>query len=227
LLAGLFGVPETLSPDRRTTGGLSVTLRGFWVLIKDRIFVGAVLAAGLSGASMFAYIAGATFVLQRIYGLSAAEFSLVFATNSLGIIACGQIGARLSRSWPPVRVLALALTLNCAGAAAVAITVFSDAGFWALVASLFVMVSSIGMVFPIASALALMDYPQQAGAASSLFGLAQYIAGALAAPLVGLAGERSAVPLGIVVLAASVSACAVFVALVVPAVRARALQRSS
>src|SRR5215204_1403483 len=63
LLAGLFGVPETLPPDRRTTGGLSVTLRGFWVLIKDRIFVGAVLAAGLSGASMFAYIAGATFVL--------------------------------------------------------------------------------------------------------------------------------------------------------------------
>ena len=41
-------------------------------------------------------IAGATFVLQRIYGLSAAEFSLVFATNSVGIIACGQIGARLS-----------------------------------------------------------------------------------------------------------------------------------
>jgi MFS transporter, DHA1 family, multidrug resistance protein len=95
------------------------------------------------------------------------------------------------------------------------------------VASLFVMVSSVGMVFPTASALAMMDYPQQAGAASSLFGLAQYLAGALAAPLVGLAGERSAVPLGIVVLAASASACAVFVALVVPAVRARALQRSS
>ena len=226
LLAGLLGVPETLPPDRRTIGGMSVTLRGFWVLIKDRVFLGAVLAAGLAGASMFAYIAGATFVLQRIYGLSAAEFSLVFATNSVGIVACSQIGARLSRSWPPVRVLALALTLNCAGALAVAISVFSDAGFWVLVASLFVMVSSIGMVFPTAAALALMDYPQQAGAASSLFGLAQYIAGALVAPLVGLAGEKSATPLGIVVLAASASACTVFVALVMPAVRARAAQRS-
>ena len=222
LLAGLLGVPETLPPDRRTTGSFSVTLRGFWTLIRDRIFLGAVLAAGLSGASMFAYIAGATFVLQRIFGLSAVQFSLVFAANSLGIIACGQIGARLSRSWPPVRVLALALTLNFVGALAVAITVFSDAGFWVLVASLFVMVSSVGMVFPVASALALMDYPQQAGAASSLLGLAQYIAGALAAPLVGVAGEKSALPLGIVVLVASASACTVFVTLVVPAVRARA-----
>ena len=95
LLAGLLGVPETLPAERRTTGGWSVTLRGFRVLIQDRVFLGAVLAAGLAGASMFAYIAGATFVLQRIYGLSAAEFSLVFATNSVGIIACGQIGARL------------------------------------------------------------------------------------------------------------------------------------
>jgi MFS transporter, DHA1 family, multidrug resistance protein len=148
-------------------------------------------------------------------------FSLVFATNSLGIIACGQIGARLSRSWPPVRVLALALMLNLAGALAVAITVFSDAGFWLLVASLFVMVSSIGMIFPVASAIAMMDYPQQAGAASSLLGLAQYIAGALVAPLVGVAGERSALPLGIVVLVASAAASTVFVTLVVPAVRAR------
>ena len=40
LLAELFGVPETLPSDRRTTGGASITLRGFWVLIKDRIFVG-------------------------------------------------------------------------------------------------------------------------------------------------------------------------------------------
>jgi MFS transporter, DHA1 family, multidrug resistance protein len=84
------------------------------------------------------------------------------------------------------------------------------------------MVSSIGMVFPVASALAMMDYPQQAGAASSLLGLAQYIAGALVAPLVGLAGERSAIPLGIVVLMASASASTVFLTLVVPAVRARA-----
>ena len=83
------------------------------------------------------------------------------------------------------------------------------------------MVSSVGMIFPTASALALMDYPQQAGAASSLLGLSQFIAGAIAAPLVGLAGPTSAVPLGIVVLAASASACAVFAGLLVPAVRAR------
>jgi DHA1 family bicyclomycin/chloramphenicol resistance-like MFS transporter len=102
--------------------------------------------------------------------------------------------------------------------------VLINGGFWLLVAGLFLMVSSVGMVFPVASAVALADYPQQAGAASSLFGLAQFIAGAIAAPLVGIAGETSAVPLGIVVLAASSSACIVFAAVVRPAVRARERQ---
>ncbi len=222
LLAGLLGVPETLPADRRTRGGWSGTLRGFQTLLKDRIFLGSVLAAGLSGASMFAYIAGSTFVLQRVYGLSPQQFSLAFATNALGLIGCGQVSARLAQRWPPVRVLGLALVLNCAGALWVALAVLVGADLRVLLAALFMMVSTVGMVFPVASAVALADYPQQAGAASSLFGLAQFIAGAVAAPLVGAAGEISAIPLGIVVLAASSSACTVFALLVLPIVRARA-----
>jgi DHA1 family bicyclomycin/chloramphenicol resistance-like MFS transporter len=224
LLAGLLGVPETLPRERRVQGGWSTTVSDFSLLIKDRIFTGSVLAAGLSGASMFSYIAGATFVLQRIHGLSAQQFSVVFATNSLGLIGFGQISARLAQRWTPIRVLGLALTLNFAGAVWVAVAVLINGGFWPLVAGLFLMVSSVGMVFPVASAVALADYPHQAGAASSLFGLAQFTAGAIAAPLVGIAGEASAVPLGIVVVCASSSACIVFAALVRPAVRARERQ---
>ena len=182
LVAGIFGVHETLPPERRTTGGLGATIRGFGVLLKDRMFVGSVLSSGLAGASMFAYIAGSSFVLQRIYGLSAVGFSLVFATNSLGLIALGQLGGRLARRWSPLRVLGIALAINCAGSAAVAATVLAGLGFVPLVVSLFVMVSAVGMIFPTASALAMSDHPERAGSASSLFGLAQFIAGAAAAP---------------------------------------------
>ena len=55
---------------------------------------------------MFAYIAGATFVLQRIHGMSAQGFSLVFGLNSVGIMVMSQVGARLSRRRPPAQVLA-------------------------------------------------------------------------------------------------------------------------
>ena len=101
------GLKESLPPEKRVVGGLVTTLRGFGLLIRDRFFVGVALSAGLAGASMFSYIAGATFVLQKIYGLSPQGFSLAFGINSLGILGAAQLSARLTRRsprcacWPP------------------------------------------------------------------------------------------------------------------------------
>ena len=170
---------------------------------------------------MFAYIAGATFVLQQLYGLSPQGFSLVFGINSLGILAMSWVGGRLATRWAPVAVLGLGLGLNLLGALGVATTTLSGAGLPPLIGSLFVMVSAVGMIFPTATTLALADYPHQAGSASSLLGLGQYVVGAIAAPLVGIAGEQTAVPLGVVALSASLLAMAVFLTLVVPALRRR------
>lgn len=221
LLAGLFGLRETLPPARRTRGGLKVTLAGFRSLLADRFFVGAALASGLAGASMFAYIAGATFVLQEIYGLSPQGFSYAFGINSVGILLCGQIGGSLARRWPASRVFGLGLALNLLGAAALAATVLLGLGLPFILGSLFVLVSAIGLVLPTASALALADYPHQAGTAASLLGLGQYVCGALVAPLVGIAGEATAVPLGLVAFSASAAASLVYLLLVLPGVRAR------
>jgi DHA1 family bicyclomycin/chloramphenicol resistance-like MFS transporter len=220
LVAGLLQA-ETLPPERRSTGGLRASLRGFGLLVRDRYFVGAALSAGLAAASMFAYIAGATFVLQRIYGLSAQGFSVVFGTNAVGIMVLSGVASRLSRGWPAARVLGLGLALNLLGAASLATSVLLGLGLVPVLASLFVMVSALGLVFPTATALAMADYPDQAGAASSVLGLTQFAFGALVAPLVGVAGEQSAVPLGVVAVSASTCAGLVFLAFVRPAGRSR------
>ena len=221
VLAGLLGLKESLPPERRVAGGLGGTLRGFAVLGRDRFFVGVALAGGFAGASMFAYIAGATFVLQRIYGLSPQGFSLAFGVNSVGIMAAAQVSGRLTRRLSPVRVLAIGLAVNLLGALCLAATVLLGLGLPFVLGSLFVMVSAIGLVLPTSTALGLSNYPERAGTASALLGLLQYLVGGLAAPLVGLAGEDTAVPLGLVAGAASASACLVFALMVVPPILAR------
>lgn len=218
LVAGLLQ-GETLPPQRRSGGGLRASVRGFGLLVRDRYFVGAALSAGLAAASMFAYIAGATFVLQRIYGLSAQGFSIVFGANAVGIMVLSGVASRLSGSWPAARVLGLGLALNLLGAASLAAAVLLGLGLVPVVGSLFVMVSALGLVFPTATALAMADYPEQAGAASSVLGLTQFAFGALVAPLVGIAGEDSAVPLGVVAVSASACASLVYLTFVLPAGR--------
>ena len=221
LLAGLFGLKETLPPERRIVGSFRRTLQGYNTLLHDRFFVGCALSSGLAGASMFAYIAGSTFVLQRIYGMSPQGFSLVFGCISLGLVAAAQGGARLALVWPLPRVLGFGLTINLFGATALLITVISGLPLAALIGALVIMVCAVGLIFPTANALAMADYPDLAGTASSLQGLSQFVFGAIAAPLVGIAGEQTALPLGIV--ATSVSLCAMtsFVSLVLPVARSR------
>lgn len=221
LLAGWLGLKETLPPERRIVGGFRRTLQGYNTLLHDRFFVGCALSSGLAGATMFAYIAGSTFVLQRIYGMSPQGFSFVFGGISLGLVAAAQIGARLALVWPLTRVLGLGLMINLFGATALFVTVVAGLRMGVLIGTLVVMVCAVGLIFPTANALAMADYPDLAGTASSLQGLSQFVFGAVAAPLVGIAGEHTAVPLGIVTTGVSLLATASFTSLVLPVVRAR------
>ena len=221
LLAGWLGLKETLPPERRIVGGFGRTVQSYNTLLHDRFFVGCALSSGLAGATMFAYIAGSTFVLQRIYGMSPQGFSFVFGGISLGLVAAAQIGARIALVWPLTRVLGLGLMINLFGATALFVTVIIGLPMGVLIGALVVMVCAVGLIFPTANALAMADYPDLAGAASSLQGLSQFVFGAVAAPLVGIAGEHTAVPLGIVTTGVSLLATASFTSLVLPVVRAR------
>jgi DHA1 family bicyclomycin/chloramphenicol resistance-like MFS transporter len=79
---------------------------------------------------------------------------------------------------------------------------------------MFLVVSSNGFVSPNAVALALDDFPHAAGSASALLGVLQFSVGAVAAPLVGVAGPHDDLPMGIAAAFFGASALAVRMALV-------------
>ncbi len=197
LVALLRFVPESLPPGSRRSGSAAATAASFRLLLGDRRVLACVLTAGLVFSAMFAYISGSTFVLQDIYGLSPQGFSAVFAANSVGIVASVQIAGRLAGAGKvrPVRLLATGLGVALAGSSGLAVAVLVGAGLVGVVAGLFVTVCGVGMVLPSATTLALADHPEHAGSASALLGTAQFLVGAGVAPLVGLAGSSSAVPM--------------------------------
>ena len=215
LVGVLVAVPETLARERRRAGGASATVAAFRVLLSDRRVLACVLAAGLVFAAMFAYISGSTFVLQDLYGLSPQQFSAVFAVNSVGIVAATQTSGRLVGSGRvrPERMLAVGLAVALLGSAVVLVAAVTGAGPFGLVPGLSATVVGVGLALPSATTLALADHPEHAGAASALLGTAQFLVGALVAPLVGLGGSRTAVPMGLVMAGATVVALGTFVLL--------------
>jgi DHA1 family bicyclomycin/chloramphenicol resistance-like MFS transporter len=198
LLAAWWLLAETLPEGNRHGGGLVATVHVFGSLVRDRPFMGYVLSAGLTFAAMATYISGSPFVLQDIHGVSPQLFSLLFAINAGGIMLASQISRRLVVRHGPRRLLDAAVTQGAIGGLGVLVSVVAGLGLGALLPSLFVMVSSIGMVLPNAAALALADHPRTAGSASALLGLAQFAIGAVAAPIAGVAGSHTALPMAIV-----------------------------
>ncbi|CAN7475054.1 multidrug effflux MFS transporter [Arthrobacter sp. LjRoot78] len=206
LIASLLIFRETLPQDRRITGGLSHTLNDFRRLLADRMFVGAVLITGFTYSAIFAYLSGATYILQGMYGLSPQGYSFAFGLNSLGFVIFGFISGRLAEHWSERGTLAVGLAMALAGALGLLATALLHLPLIAIILSLFTMVSGVAVTSPPATSLALKEYPDIAGTASSLLGLARFSFGGLAAPLVGIGGANDPVPFGIVAAAAAAAA---------------------
>ncbi|AZM52946.1 Bcr/CflA family drug resistance efflux transporter [Streptomyces sp. WAC 01529] len=213
-------LPETLAPEKRHGGGTLEALRTMRALLADRVFTGYMITGGFAFAALFAYISASPFVIQEIYGASPQTFSLLFGVNSVGLIAVGQINGKilvgrvslnkaLAFGLTAITVAATALLLMTAG-------VFGDVGLLPVAAGLFVLMSAMGLAMPNTQSLALTRTPHAAGSASALLGTSSFLIGAIASPLVGIAGEDTAVPMAVVQLVCALAALTCFVGLCRP-----------
>ncbi len=198
LVATLAIFGETLPVDQRTSGGMRQTGRDFRKLFADRLFVGSVLIAGLTYAALFAYLSGATYILQGTYGLSPQAYSLAFGANSAGFMIFGYIGGRTAERWSERGTLAIGVALSGLGSLGLLATGLFALPLPVVLVSLFVLASGVAFAAPPTTSLALADYPELAGTASSVLGCARFGLGGIAAPLVGIGGGEDVLPLGIV-----------------------------
>jgi DHA1 family bicyclomycin/chloramphenicol resistance-like MFS transporter len=213
LLAVLALFRETLPLERRTRGGFAQTRRDFRMLLSDRVFLGTVLLQGLLYAALFAYLAGATFVLQGIYGLTPQEYALAFGLNSAGFMLSGYLAGRAAERWSLHGTLTIGILMCLLGALGLLAAGVFPMPLGVVIVALFVMVSGVAVTSPPATTLALAEHPATAGTASSLLGMVRFGFGGVSAPLVGIAGAASILPLGIVTVVCVALAGAAYAAL--------------
>ncbi|MGW4161813.1 Bcr/CflA family multidrug efflux MFS transporter [Streptomyces sp. NPDC004788] len=211
---------ETLPPERRHAGGVGEALRTMRGLLADRVFTGYVLAGGLAFAALFAYITASPYVMQEIYGASPQTFSLLFGINSVGLVVMGQVNGKLlvgRVSLDKALGCGLAVILTASLALLVMTSgVLGDPGLAPIAGGLFVLMSAMGLTLPNTNAQALMRTPHAAGSASALLGTSSFLIGAVASPLVGIAGETTAVPMAVVQVCCALAAVACFLLLCRP-----------
>jgi len=207
-------VPETLPTEQRHAGGIRQTFGSFRRLLTDRNFVPFAISFSVGFGAMFAYIAGGSYALEDVYGVSAQGFSAAFAVNSLGLAAVSQASRGAVARIGPRRLLRVGLMIDLAAAVAVLLVCLDHADLWLLLAALFALVCGQGLVLPNAMAAAMVSQSTALGSAAGLIGLSQFGIGALIAPLVGVGGAHDPRPMGFVMVACAAIALGVNVTFV-------------
>lgn len=213
-------LPETLPEEERHEGGVGAALRAMRALLADLPFAGFMLTGGFAFAVLFAYISASPFVIQEIYGASPQTFSLLFGINSVGLVAAGQINGKVLVGRVRLeKVLGAGLAVVSAAAVALllmSLGVFGEPGLVPVAVALFVLMSAMGLTLPNAQSLALLRTRHSAGSASALLGTSSFLIGAVASPLVGIAGEDTAVPMAVVQVVSALVALACFMGMCRP-----------
>lgn len=174
---------ETLQPADRLNRGLRGVYGNLFHVFRCPRFTLATLAAMASFFSFFAYLSSSPFILQQIYGLTPFEFSLCFAVNAFTIGMGALTGRRFADQATPLR---LGGTNFFIAALCLGICLVSQMPLPVVLACYLYMMFSMGLIEPAMAAIALDSQRNNAGAASAIFGASEFVAGAIASPLVGL-----------------------------------------
>ncbi|GAB2651796.1 multidrug effflux MFS transporter [Prescottella soli] len=207
LIGVLTLVPETLPAERRHGGGLTALVGNLRYVVTNRVFVGYAFTFAFGFGALFSYISASPFVAEHVLGLSPGQFSIVFAINSLGILAGSIVNTKLIGTFQPRQLLTFGVgLLVTSGALLTLATTIGGSRIWLVLPMMFGVVSSIGFIMGNATALAQGQVSEAAGTGSALMGACQFGLAAVVSPLVGIAGADTAVPMAIAILASGLIA---------------------
>jgi MFS transporter, DHA1 family, multidrug resistance protein len=210
-----FGLAETLAA-RSAPIRLGRVLRGYGGLLAHRMFMGYALAAGFASAGMFSYISGAPFVFIEVFGIPAQHFGWLFGANAAGFVAVSQLNHRLLRRWTPDRLLRGALAAYAGFSLVIVLMAATGSGgLWGVALPLFACVSSLGLIFPNTTAMAMAPFGTQAGLAAAAMGTLQFSAAAVGGAAVGQLHDGTPLPMAVVISVCALLA-AVLLRLLVP-----------
>lgn len=187
-------LPETLR-ERGDPISPASMLRSYGIVARNPAYLSYMGLATGAYAGLFAWISGASFVLQGIYGLTPMGFGIAFALSAVGYLTGTNLAARLVMRIGLDRTIGFGCcALAAGGLGTVAALALGLTSVVSLVFPVSIYLVGLGMVLPQSIAGAMTPFPERAGVASAMFGFIQQSVAAMCGATVGLLLGHSAWP---------------------------------
>jgi DHA1 family bicyclomycin/chloramphenicol resistance-like MFS transporter len=176
-------LPET---QARTRTSFAALIAGYREIATHRVFLANLLVGCVGHCGLFAWIAGSSYVMQRIVGLTPFEYAICYGLSCVGFMIGGGLAARLVVRIGLDRTAGIgAAALTVGGLGMVAAVLYGSALPITMTLAMDFYLCGLGLLLPQMVAGALTPFPHHAGTASSLIGFTQQCGAALMATVVG------------------------------------------
>jgi DHA1 family bicyclomycin/chloramphenicol resistance-like MFS transporter len=204
LLISRWVLPEGHPPDRSVLLRLRPILRNYALVLKEPQFITYALAGAFAFSGLLVYVASSPIVFMEVFQVSAQKFGAIFAGLSVGFIGSNQINVFLLRKFSSEQIFRSALLVECPVALVLLVgTIFGWFGLSATLVLLFISLSSLGLAYPNAAALALVPFSRNIGSASAMLGFLQIGVSGLASASIGIFDSHTMMPVALVLMATS------------------------
>lgn len=205
VIGSLLKVPESLTvTNRESSSGLKTMFKNFKILLKTPRFVLPMLIQGMTFVILFTYISASPFIIQKIYGMTAIQFSWMFAGIGITLIISSQLTGYLVDFIDSQKLMRVMTMIQIIGVILVTIVLLNHWNLWILAIGFIILIAPVTGVATLGFTIAMDESSSGRGSSSSLLGLVQFLFGGIASPLVGVKGEDNPIPYIIIIIATAV-----------------------
>jgi len=197
-------LPEGHKPDRSVSLRIRPILQNYAAVLREPQFITYALSGAFAFSGLLVYVSSSPIIFMEVFHVSARQFGGIFAGLAVGFIGSNQINVFLLRKFSSEQIFRATLLVECPVATLLLVgTIYGWFGLPATLVLLFVSLSSLGLAFPNAAALALVPFDRNIGSASAMLGFLQIGVSGLASASIGITNSHTMMPVALVLAATS------------------------
>jgi DHA1 family bicyclomycin/chloramphenicol resistance-like MFS transporter len=193
-------LPEGHKTDSNISLKLMPVVRNYLEVLKEPQFLTYALAGSFAFSGLLVYVSSSPIIFMEVFHVNGKQFSHIFAAMAVGFIGANQVNVFLLRKFSSAQIFYATLLVECPVVLVFLIgTYFNWLGLPAVLVLLFIVLSSLGLAYPNAAALAVVPFDHNIGSASAMLGFLQIGVAVLAASIIGLTNSHTMTPVALIV----------------------------
>jgi DHA1 family bicyclomycin/chloramphenicol resistance-like MFS transporter len=191
--------------ERDSSSHLLQRVAAYGAILRDRQAVGYMACTALGFVGVVPLITNSSFVFQNFFGLTPFQYGLCFSLMILGGSVGAYLNSRIVARLGISKLIGIGATSMAVGGAAALVLTLAGGGVLGILLPGVLYMFGVGFKFANSMARTMSRFPGSMGAASAVFGVNQFLVGALVAAGLSQLSTPSPLPLA---LTTAVGGCA-------------------